>query len=117
MIGLVLWSDAVSRKAVFWCEDQRDLVFYQGDSTFVDGAAFMEAGDMVLFSIDAAGRSRRARDVTVLERQACTELPSLLRDSPQRTAPPREEERKILSFRRGARPAIAEEGLGFRRKV
>lgn len=27
MIGVIIWSDPIERKAIVWCEDQGDLAF------------------------------------------------------------------------------------------
>ncbi|QFT59821.1 hypothetical protein FIU94_13390 [Sulfitobacter sp. THAF37] len=98
MMGVVLWSDPVERKAVFWCEDQGDLAFYQADWNLVDGASFLEAGDMVTFKTETCGRLRRARDVTTIEEDVCKDLPVRLRDTSSPSARHPQRGSNIIAF-------------------
>lgn len=98
MLGVVLWSDPVECKAVFWCEDQGDLAFYQADAKSRACDFFLEAGDMVTFETETTGKLRQAHDVTVVQEDAYRELPGKLRDT---FTPPVEKQagdRKILTF-------------------
>ncbi|GLT09855.1 hypothetical protein ACFQFQ_11340 [Sulfitobacter porphyrae] len=109
MLGVVLWSDPVDRKAVFWCEDQGDLAYYcAGPATdLCDG--FLEAGDMVTFTADIVGKLRKARDVALVQEQACTELPEKLRNTSRTSqAPARRQEgdKRILSFVSPSAPQV-----------
>lgn len=83
MIGVVLWSDPDGESAVFWCEDQGDLAYYErtGDA-FVSGSLFV-AGDMVQFDIRYDGKMRRAVEPRLLQEQVCQSLPSRLRQTAQ----------------------------------
>lgn len=102
MLGVVLWSDPVNRKAVFWCEDQGDLAFYQAGHDIVEGDRFLDVGDMVTFATETQGQLRKAHHVTVIQENACTGLPEKLRDTSPRRADTRIDTRaggtRILSF-------------------
>ena len=50
----------MDRKAVFWCEDQGDLAFYQGSNPVDETVAFLSAGDMVKFETLQTRRMRKA---------------------------------------------------------
>ncbi len=79
MIGVVLWSDQTDRKAVFWCEDQGDLAYYESPSLKEDGYSFFDAGDMVQFEVSTDRRIRRAHNPTLVQEHACVGLPERLR--------------------------------------
>lgn len=51
MIGIVLWSDPVVAKAVFWCEDQGDLAYFRSKDPQNSPASALTAGDMVCFDV------------------------------------------------------------------
>lgn len=83
MIGVVLWSDPEGKSAVFWCEDQGDLAYYERkDDVFVGGSLFV-AGDMVQFDVRYDGKMRRADNPGLLQEQVCQSLPSRLRQAAQ----------------------------------
>ncbi|OAN71348.1 hypothetical protein A8B82_03345 [Sulfitobacter sp. EhC04] len=98
MLGVVLWSDPVDRKAVFWCEDQGDLAFYAAGPATDPCDGFLDAGDMVTFSTDIVGKLRKARDVTLVQEQVCADLPEKLRDTSQAPAKTPAGGKRILSF-------------------
>ena len=79
MIGIVLWSDPADQKAVFWCEDQGDLAYYEGAPARMDEADFFYAGDMVQFRVSAERAMRLAHEPTLLHENLCAELPDSLR--------------------------------------
>ena len=79
MIGVVLWSDQTDRKAVFWCEDQGDLAYYEASASDHSEIAFFDAGDMVQFDIQMERKLRRARDPKLVLEQASAGLPETLR--------------------------------------
>jgi len=81
MIGIVLWSDPEDQKAVFWCEDQGDLAYFEGGGTAGDLPASLHAGDMVQFGVTARKNMRLAHDPQVLQEQACAGLPQTLRNA------------------------------------
>ena len=78
MIGVVLWSDPVDRKAVFWCEDQGDLAFYDSQIDTEDGYGFFDAGDLVQFEVSMERRMRLAHNAQLVRQNACTDLPDRL---------------------------------------
>lgn len=87
MMGVVLWSDPADRKAVFWCEDQGDLAYYEDVSQEQDGFAFFDAGDMVQFEIKMERKLRRAHHPKLIKEHACSGLPESLRRNASRQSP------------------------------
>ena len=81
MFGVVLWSDEADRKAVFWCEDQGDLAFYEETADAVSGYDFFDAGDMVQFEIHVDRKLRKARNARLVVEKAYTALPQQLRST------------------------------------
>lgn len=77
MIGIVLWSDPSESKAVFWCEDQGDLAYYEGCA--VSDAPCLHAGDMVQFEVSAEASTRLAHAPRLLQEQVHPDLPGQLR--------------------------------------
>ncbi len=63
MIGVILWSDEVERKAVVWCEDQGDLAFLD-NSASLQGAVFA-VGDVVSFDLSVQTNLRRAHNAVI----------------------------------------------------
>lgn len=87
MIGVVLWSDPDGKSAVFWCEDQDDLAYFERvGEAFVSGPLFV-AGDMVQFDIRYDGKLRCAVAPRLLQEQVCQSLPSRLRQTAQAQPP------------------------------
>ncbi|MEM9968516.1 MAG: hypothetical protein AAF755_10480 [Pseudomonadota bacterium] len=60
MIGVVLWSDPQTAKAVFWCEDQGDFAYYSGSDMVFGDKMRLVAGDLVEFQIDVKDNLRTA---------------------------------------------------------
>ena len=79
MLGVVLWSDAKDGKAVFWCEDQGDLAYYENADDLTKGIPVFDPGDMVQFDVSVAQRLRRASNAKLVQEQAYTGLPETLR--------------------------------------
>ena len=79
MIGVVLWSDPIEGKAVFWCEDQGDLAYYEAPESYSFDYAFFDAGDMVQFDVSSHRRQRLAHRARLVQERACTDLPDRLR--------------------------------------
>ncbi|TNJ44067.1 hypothetical protein [Phaeobacter sp. B1627] len=80
MIGVVVWSDAARKKAVIWCEDQRDLAY----SLLPEGAVgqlLMSKGDLVEFETRYEGALRIAENVRVVENSRRSGLADALRGS------------------------------------
>ena len=98
MIGVVLWSDAKDGKAVFWCEDQGDLAYYETSADEMLGLGAFDAGDMVQFDVSTDQRLRRASNAILVKEQAYSGLPEKLRQNgngPAKTSPGA----KVIPFR------------------
>ncbi|MBD3663055.1 hypothetical protein [Sulfitobacter aestuariivivens] len=81
MIGVVLWCDAEAGKAVFWCEDQGDLAYFEDPALpGIASEVFFDAGDMVQFDVTNESRQRRARNPRLLQEQGYATLPERLRE-------------------------------------
>lgn len=104
MFGVVLWSDPHDRKAVFWCEDQGDLAYFEEDASQPACAPFFNAGDMVQFEAVMEDRLRKAVNPLVVQQKACLGLPETLRSNGFGSAQPSPPDRassgsaKILAF-------------------
>lgn len=81
MLGVVLWAGKTQRKAVFWCEDQGDLAYF--DATSEAGADHQpfHAGDLVAFDVSVVDDIRRARNPRLVEQKACDGLDDSLKKS------------------------------------
>lgn len=81
MLGVVLWCDKQSRKAVFWCEDHRDLAYYEATTDLAIGKPEFDAGDIVRFELREDPYLRRAYNPCVVSDKGCSELPGWLRST------------------------------------
>ncbi len=81
MMGVVLWSDLNDQKAVFWCEDQGDLAFYDATADGHHLQGQMNAGDMVSFDLTFERKMRRAHNAQIVEQKVCHGLQDQLRES------------------------------------
>ncbi len=106
MLGVVLWSDPSDGKAVFWCEDQGDLAYYDGISDGVHVDAMFEAGDMVQFQVTTHQRVRKAHDAHLVQEQGYAGLPETLRQSTA-PAPESPQSAEIIPFALNEAPRIA----------
>jgi hypothetical protein len=79
MIGVVLWSGPDDGKAVFWCEDQGDLAYFEGTLNQDGSYAVFNAGDMVQFDVTVDARVRKAHNARLVQEQACVGLQETLR--------------------------------------
>jgi len=98
MIGVVLWSDARDGKAVFWCEDQGDLAYYEQSAADADRTGFFDAGDMVQFEIRVDMRLRKALNAQLVQQQVCADLPDHLRRNAGRASLPAPGSAQIIPF-------------------
>lgn len=115
MFGVVLWSDETDRKAVFWCEDQGDLAFYDDAENRQSGYDFFDAGDMVRFDIHIDCRLRKAQNACLVVEQACADLPEhLLNSVSPKTTPPNPRSATVLPF---VRPEKRTDEAVFRLKA
>jgi len=79
MIGVVLWSDNSAGKAVFWCEDQGDLAYYEDPILQRKEACSFDTGDMVQFDITVQRRLRIADNPRLIQEKVGNALPDALR--------------------------------------
>ncbi|EDQ04025.1 hypothetical protein DSM14862_01250 [Sulfitobacter indolifex] len=86
MIGVVLWSDNSAGKAVFWCEDQGDLAYYEVPAARVGGSAEFDTGDLVQFNVSVHRKLRIADTPQLVQGRAGTHLPEALRNDGKTTA-------------------------------
>lgn len=86
MIGVVIWSDDSSEKAVIWCEDQGALAFLDGADNLTVPAKWPAAGDLMDFECEDAEGLRRASSATVVATGACPSLPEALLGQTNRPA-------------------------------
>jgi len=77
MIGVILWSDPATEKAVIWCEDHGDLAFLSRDDCSALPDVFFDIGDMVEFDafaernmrkVSRAHRLRQNHDISTSDR-------------------------------------------------
>lgn len=106
MYGVVLWSDARSNKAVFWCEDHGDLAYFQGDPATVNHTtSCFDAGDLVQFEVYHEAKLRKALNPKVVRSKADADLPNkLLRHSAGITR--KQTGGEVLPFRPKAVPPV-----------
>lgn len=66
MLGVILWSDPETRKAVIWCEDHGQLAFYHPDPAQVRVAEELAVGDLVKFELRQDSNLRYAHNVILV---------------------------------------------------
>ncbi|MBO9397414.1 hypothetical protein J7400_12055 [Shimia sp. R9_2] len=94
MLGLVLWSNPKRRKALIWCEDQRDLAYFDGADEGDNVAQFGTGdtsvvpvvGDMLIFDICSSSEMRRAINVRALANGAVDDLIARLKAAGRRAS-------------------------------
>ncbi|WP_422050321.1 hypothetical protein [Shimia sp.] len=92
MLGLVLWSNPKRRKALIWCEDQRDLAYFDGAEEGENASQFGTGdtsvvpvvGDMLIFDICSRSEMRRAINVRALANGAVDDLIARLKAAGRR---------------------------------
>lgn len=99
MFGVVLWSDAKDGKAVFWCEDQGDLAYFETSNVLMDADAHFDAGDMVQFDVHVEQRLRRASNARLVLEQAYSGLPDQLRQNANDGPQGMQEAAKVIPLR------------------
>ncbi|APX11256.1 hypothetical protein BWR18_05835 [Tateyamaria omphalii] len=67
MIGVILWSDPATEKAVIWCEDQGDLAFLSRADCADLPDVFFDVGDVVQFGVVTKKTVRRVNHVARLQ--------------------------------------------------
>ncbi|QFS83391.1 hypothetical protein FIU97_11175 [Roseivivax sp. THAF40] len=77
--GVVLWANAQKGTAVIWCEDQGDLAFVTPDTDTTHLGAEIDAGDLVMCSVeDADDLYRRAGNLRRVQQGSHKPLPRML---------------------------------------
>ena len=80
MYGVVIWTSIKEKKAVFWCEDHGDLVFFHNEGAVDENAGEMfGAGDLVQFEVYLDAKLRKARNPKLIREKANLELTEKLR--------------------------------------
>jgi hypothetical protein len=116
MFGVVLWSDAVERKAVIWCEDHGDLAFYRSSDDMK--TVSMDAGDWVEFDLSMQSSMRFAHNPRLIAEGVFPELPDSLesarptRISPAAPAPEHRGSARIIPFSPSRRREVAKRQHG-----
>lgn len=100
MIGIVLWSDPVVAKAVFWCEDQGDLAYFRSKDPQNSPASALTAGDMVCFDVSTDEKMRLASNPRLISGHGSADLPGQLKATAgqMKKARTRSGSAKILPF-------------------
>ncbi|MDP3860925.1 MAG: hypothetical protein Q8Q63_05000 [Phaeovulum sp.] len=75
MLGVVVWSDAVTAGAVIWCDDHAQLAYLRGRENCQCTKSWPEVGDLVQFSLRKKSGSRFARAVRVLAEAVLPQIP------------------------------------------
>lgn len=96
MFGVVLWRDAKDGKAVFWCEDQGDLAYFENAELPLGADAQFDAGDMVQFDVFVEQRLRRASNARLVLEQAYRGLPDQLRQNASNEPGSQENAAKVI---------------------
>ena len=99
MYGVVLWTDQRENRAVIWCEDHGDLVFYRGAA---GGDAAMAPGDLIEFDIRDSGDVRVAEMPRLVTRHSHRTLISELKKAGTSPSSEHDEKRTTASARRSA---------------
>ena len=81
MLGLVLWSDPKLGKALIWCEDQKDLAYFDETQEAQNAETFVpEVGDVVLCDLRDGADLRRATNLRKLAHKAAGDLIAQLKE-------------------------------------
>lgn len=79
MLGIILWSNAVSRQAVIWCEDHGPLAYLAGRVGTAVTGAWPGEGSLVEVETITEGGVRRVIRLTPVGREISL-APRLLRE-------------------------------------
>ena len=63
MLGVILWNDPETDRAVIWCEDQGQLAFYRPDLSKPKLSDELTVGDLVQFDLRQDETLRYAHNV------------------------------------------------------
>jgi hypothetical protein len=78
MLGVILWSNDDHSRAVIWCEDNRDLAFYEADECDPARHAF-RTGDLVRFDLACSEATRIVEHPELVSESEFPELASALK--------------------------------------
>jgi hypothetical protein len=81
MIGVVLWNDPGTGKAVFWCEDHGDLAYFEPEIPTPERDHALSAGDMIHFDVSPHADHRRAYNPRLVRSRACKGIQRHLRQA------------------------------------
>jgi len=82
MLGVVLWHDQESNRALIWCEDQGDLAYFNGTEDFKSREfAQLGEGDLVRFDVSEGHNRRYASNPMPVDRGQYASLPDILRQN------------------------------------
>ena len=79
MMGVIIWSDAVARKAVVWCDDHGELAFLRPADNSPEEKWTLDAGDLIEFDVKLEGSFRIVTTFVVIDGYATTNLASNLK--------------------------------------
>ena len=66
MIGVILWSDQATARAIIWCEDHSGLAYLSGEEADAQEFAFV-VGDIVHLEVVMDGVQRLAKNVVRID--------------------------------------------------
>ena len=66
MLGVILWNDPDTHRAVIWCEDHGQLAFYRPDLAQVQDVPDVTVGDLVEFELRQDKTLRYAHDLVLV---------------------------------------------------
>lgn len=98
MIGVILWSDRIERKAVVWCEDQGDLAFLGCGASCPKMVSFFEAGDVLKFDVEIEGDFRSVSNPRLLHEGGVSGTDVAVKLERVKSAKPMDEG-KVIPFR------------------
>ena len=88
MIGVVIWSSRMTKKAVIWCEDQGALAYASEKTGCDSGMDWPEPGDLIGVETAETEALRQVTSMWLVNARACPQLPAALRAEASRPAAP-----------------------------
>ncbi|WP_299546211.1 hypothetical protein [uncultured Tateyamaria sp.] len=113
MIGVILWSDPKTEKAVIWCEDHGDLAYLSRNDCTTIPDVFFDVGDMVEFDAFAERNLRKVSSARLLRQSLGTTLPDSLHQvrSEKRALVDVADSAEIIPFRLNAKARTIPAGM------
>ena len=103
MIGVILWNDTATSRAVIWCEDHGGLAYVSGSDNEAEEFQPKRVGDVVTFDLQLDGSVRRALNVSVIKETWGKSLAGQLKSMATGMTTTPQPERKIIPFRAARR--------------